>query len=309
MRVNARPSALLIRLSQELQRLRTEARITQEDVRAATGISAPTLSRIENAKTPIPPETVERLLDLYKAPDALRAQLVGLASDAALHGLRQSAGDIWPSGFVKLEGDASKVFTFELAFVPGLLQIPEYYRALIQGCAPEPPDPAEVERKVSGRIGRQALMTRENPPLLHVVISELVIRQMVGGPVVMRNQLKSLAEVSGRPNVTLQVIPFAAGANCGLDGSFTILDFATYDLQLGYTEGPAGHIYLESPPRLQSINVRREGVLKVALSPGESTDLLTRAADSILGVICSHGSPNRRVDPGYRILSKRRQLC
>lgn len=276
-----------LRLSNELKRLRREARCSQKDVRAATGISEPNLSRIENARLTITPADVERILELYGAPVAVRAELVRIAEEASRHGLWQGAADIWPSGFVSLEIDATGIFTFELALVPGLLQIPEYYRALIRASENGSQDPTEIERKVAGRIGRQALMSRENPPLLHAVIGETVVRQMVGGPEVMRKQLLALAEVSERPNVTLQVVPLTVGAFPGLDGPFTILDFATYDMQIGYTEGPGGHIYLESALDLSRINVRREGVLKAALSPSESADLLMQAAGSALGVICS----------------------
>jgi hypothetical protein len=122
------------------------------------------------------------------------------------------------------------------------------------------------------------LLTRDPAPQLHVILGEAVLRQQVGGPEVMRNQLLHLCEASERPNVTLQVVPFSAGAYPGMEGCFTILGFDRFGMQVGYTEGSAGHIYLESAADLSGINVRGDGVRKAAMSPSASRGLLRKAA-------------------------------
>ncbi len=282
-----KPSVRLLYLARELKRLREHSHVKVKDACAALGISQPTFSRIESATQLPTPARVDRLLELYGAPVAKRAELIQVAREAPKHGLWQTGADIWPSGYVDLECDADEIFACELAYIPGLVQTVDYYRALIRASANGPQDPDEVDRRVAGRMGRQSLMTRDNPPNFHAVISEAAVRHMVGGPVVMKKQILGLCDAVDRPNVTLQVVPFAAGAFPGMEGSFTILTFARFDMRLGYTEGPGGHIYLESAADLSRINLKREGVIKNALSPSESVDLLRKAADSILGVICS----------------------
>lgn len=273
-----RPSVRQWYLARRLKELRIEAGVSVKDVCAHLGISQPTVVRIEDASVSITPTRVEQLLELYGVPLAIRSDLIRTAKEASKHGLWQAGADIWPSGYVNLERDADSIFAFELAYVPGLLQTDEYYRALLRAGMDEPQDPDEIERKVSGRIGRQSLLTRDDAPQLHVVLGEAVLRQVVGGPQLMRRQLLHLCEASNRPNVTVQVVPFVAGAYPGLEGCFTILTFDEYGMQVGYTEGPAGHIYSETPPALAGINVRREGVLKAALSPSASVAFLRKAA-------------------------------
>lgn len=282
-----KPSVRLLYLANELRKLREHADVKPKDVCAALGISQPTFSRIESATTAIPPARVETLLGLYGAPVAKRAELMLVAREASKHGLWQGGADIWRSGYVDLERDADEIFASELAYVPGLVQTVDYYRALIRASANGPQDPDEIDRRVAGRMGRQSLMTRDNPPDFHAVMGEAAVRHMVGGPAVMKKQILALCDAADRPNVTLQVVPFAAGAFPGMEGSFTVLTFGRFDMRLGYTEGPGGHIYLESAADLSRINLKREGVLKAALSPNESVDLLRKAADSLLGVICS----------------------
>lgn len=276
-----RPSARLIHLACELKELRIHAGLTPKQVCDGTGISAPTFSRIERALTTIPSATVKLLLDLYGVASPQRDALIQLAKDSTRRGWWQQYGDVFHGGFVGLEDEASDVFVFEGLLVPGLLQTPDYHRALIRAMDREHSQPEIVERWVQGRTARQALVTRPNAPNLHFVLGEAVIRQAVGGPKVMRAQLSALWDASNRANVTLQIVPFSAGAHGGLDGGFTILSFQDYDMEIGYTEGPAGYLYLESSEAVQGINVRRRSLLKEALSSKESADLLRGVVDSV----------------------------
>jgi len=276
-----RPSARLIHLARELKSLRLHARLTPKQVCDGIGLSAPTFSRIERALTTITPATVKKLLDLYGVASPQRDALIQLAKDSTRRGWWQQYGDVFRGGFVGLEDEASDAFVFEGLLVPGLLQTPDYHRALIRAMDQEHAQPETVERWVQGRTARQALVTRPNAPNLLFVLGEAVIRQMVGGPAVMRAQLSALWDASNRANVTLQVIPFTATAHGGLDGGFTILSFKDYDMEIGYTEGPAGYLYLESSVDVQGINVRRESLLEKALPSKESADLLREVADSV----------------------------
>lgn len=269
----------LIQLARELTRLRDQAGITREQVCDALGISSPTLSRIENAGTAISPDTVAALVELYGRPDR-KAALVELARDTQKRGWWQAFRDVFPTAYVGLENDASAIWTFEPLVVPGLLQTPGYARAIIES-SPSPIPEETEERRVQARIARQALLTRGNPPELHAILGEAVLHQVVGGSGIMRLQVLHLWEMAQRKQVTVQIVPFAAGAHRGLDGSFSILAFAEIGMEIGFTEGPGGSIYLESQASLAEINLRRESIQQVALSPKESEEMLRTFADRI----------------------------
>lgn len=273
-----RPSVRLIQLSRELRRLREETGTSREHVCEATGMSSPTLSRIENAGTTISPQTVSDLLDIYGVASELRDSLMQLARDAQKRGWWQAYRDVFKGAYVGLEHEASGIFVFEPTLVPGLLQIGEYVRAIVTGTPSPTPDETE-DRRVQARIARQALLTRATPPGMHFVIGEAVLCQMVGGSGVMRRQISHLWEMAQRGTVTLQIVPFTAGAHPGLDGSFTILTFDEVGMEIGYAEGPGGGIYLESQADLAEINLRRESILTVALSTKETEEMLRDFAD------------------------------
>jgi transcriptional regulator with XRE-family HTH domain len=274
-----RPSVRLIQLARELKRLREEVGTSREDVIAATGISSPTLSRAENAATAISPDTVSALLDLYGVTDELRDSLMQLARDAQKRGWWQAYRGVFKGAYVGLEDEASAIWTFEPLVVPGLLQTGDYMRALV---SVSPSAVGETdELRVQARSGRQNLLTRPTPPETHFVIGEAVLHQAVGNAKVMQRQISHLWQMSERDRVTIQVVPFAAGAHHGLDGSFTILGFAQAGMEIGHVEGPGGSLLLESQTDLKEINLRRQSIHKVACSPEESAEMLRDFADRI----------------------------
>lgn len=276
-----RPSVRLLKLAKKLKQLREQAGYSQKEVSESTGISEPVISRIENAQVTVSAHNVQTLLELYGAPGQDRDALITLARESAHRGWWQQYGDLYGAGYLGLEDETDEIFAFENGLVPGLLQTPDYHRALLLATSTGPIEPHTLERHVRARAARQALITRPKAPALHFVLGEAVIRQMVGGRDVMHSQVLALWESSNRPNITLQIVPFSAGAHAGLEGPFTILSFKDYDMRIACTEGPGGHIYLEGNLALESINVKRESVLKEALSPHDSADLLREVADSV----------------------------
>lgn len=268
----------LIQLGNELERLRSEAAISREEVADATGISSPTLSRIENAKTTISAETVANLVDLYGRPD-LKADLIDLAKTAQKRGWWHSYRDVFKGAYVGFEYEASRIWTFEPLVTPGLMQTPDCMRALIRASPSPIPDETE-DRRVEARSTRQSnLFSRRQPPQMTFVLGEAVLHQMVGGSDVLSRQISHMWDLSQRDNITVLVVPFSAGAHHGLDGGFTVLSFDEIGMEIGYVEGPGGDIYLESQSELVGINLRRESILKVALSPIDSAEMLRDFAD------------------------------
>jgi hypothetical protein len=163
---------------------------------------------------------------------------------------------------------------FELAQVPGLLQTSSYARALRTAIAPT--TPIEVlENQIAARMIRQHVLTGADPLIYEAILSEAVLHCPVGGGRVMRGQLENLLELSGRPNIAIQVLPFAAGAHAGMEGAFTIVTLPDLAHDVGYVEGPAGSIYLEEQDDVRSCTMDFAVLSSLALSPAESAELIS----------------------------------
>ena len=121
-----------------------------------------------------------------------------------------------------LESAAAVIRTYEGQLVPGLLQIEEYTRAVIHGAQLDE-SAEEVERRVALRMARQGLLERAHAPRLWAVVDEAALRRPVGGPKVMHAQIEWLIEASRLPRVTVQILPFNAGAHPAMVGGFSIL--------------------------------------------------------------------------------------
>ena len=159
--------------------------------------------------------------------------------------------------------------------IPGLLQTEEYARAVLAAAHPASPED-EVERLVSARMDRQAILDQAEPPLLWVILDEGVLTRPVGGPVVMRDQIERLVKAARRPRIVLQVVPAGAGAHAGLDGHFVLASF----------DGPPDVVYLNNTLAGQIVERPRDvarvallyDILKAeALSPRASADLARKA--------------------------------
>ena len=170
-----------------------------------------------------------------------------MAREANTPGWWQHYGDVLPQWFrtyVDLESAATLIRTYEGQFVPGLLQTDDYMRAVIHDASLESSE--EVGRRVRLRMARQTLLTREHPPRLWAVVDEAALRRPVGGREVMRGQLERLLDATKLPNVTLQILPFAAGAHSAMVGAFSILRFADRELpDVVYLEHLTNAIYLD----------------------------------------------------------------
>ena len=280
-----KPSPTLLRrqLGAELRRLRERTHRTVADVAGGLGWSQSKLSRIETAHIGIRGDDLARLLDEYGVGDKERSRLLALRGQARQRAWWEAYGDALPDAYETLigfEAEASVISTYEAQVVPGLLQTDEYAKAvtLADGVYE---DPDVLGQRVAVRMARQAVLTRDPPPQLRVVLDEAVLRRPVGGPDVHRRQLMRLVEAAGRPNVGLQVLPFAAGAHRALAGSFIVLEFADgSDHPLVYCEGMTGGVFRSRPEELRSYLTSFEALRDAALSPAQSADLIAALADS-----------------------------
>nr|BFF04402.1 helix-turn-helix transcriptional regulator [Streptoalloteichus tenebrarius] len=227
--------------------------MTIDQAVVVSGLSNPTISRIENGKQTIKPKNVRLLCQAYGVGVPLVDTLVRLAEESEDRGWWVAYSDTVPNWFeqyVGLETDAAEILSFETEYVPGLLQTAEYTRAITKASWPNQSE-ADLARVVELRQSRQRRLDGPNPPELHMVLGEAVARWLIGSPTVMREQLRHLIDMNERSNLTIQILPFTAGAHPGLSGPFAMLRFPNDDeVSTVYVEFDNGSLY---PPRRQDI--------------------------------------------------------
>jgi hypothetical protein len=183
---------------------------------------------------------------------------------------------------VGLETAARSIRAYEQQVVPGLLQSEEYAIALIRGARQDDTDQG-IEQRVRVRMQRQALLIQDDPIDLWVVLDEAVVSRPVGGDEVMREQLLRLAEVTELPNVTLQILPFEAGAHAGMDGTFAILDFPEVeDPNVVFAENATGGLFLEKNEELIKYVFIFDHIQATALPPEGSKAMIAKLAEEPL---------------------------
>jgi transcriptional regulator with XRE-family HTH domain len=276
--VAADATVLRLLLGHQLRRFREAAGITPEQAGYEIRASRSKISRMENGRVSFKDRDVADLLTLYGITDASeRENVLSLARQANSPGWWAPFGDVlpdWFEAYLGLESAASVVRGFEIQFVHGLFQTPEYARAVtLLGHRGEPT--ADIDRRVSIRLRRQELLTRPDPPRVWMVMDEAVLRRPVGGAAVMRGQLEHLAEVSRLPRVTIQIVPFARGGHAAAGGSFTVLRFAEPDLpDLVYIEHLTGAVYLERRTDVDHYLEVADKLSAEALTPAASARFL-----------------------------------
>jgi transcriptional regulator with XRE-family HTH domain len=275
------PTFPRFQLGKQLRQLRERVGLTTEDVGMQLDCSASTVSRIEGGKVGVRRNVLLQMLDIYEVTDVEhRETLIALASRGKQRGWFARYADLPTaySRFIGLESAAVEMYNYESLVVPGLLQTEEYYRALMKEAAPDDRG-STIETRVRVRAERQALLTKPDPLKLIAILDESVIRRLIGGPDVMRSQLKYLVEISQARNITIQILPFSGGAYAGMAGSFAILHFADAP-SVVFAEALAGDIYQEAD------DVRRFDAVffnlrAAALSPLESIRMIDQAGSLV----------------------------
>jgi transcriptional regulator with XRE-family HTH domain len=274
--VNPRPSPTIRRrrLGAELRRHREAAGVKIDFVAERLGCSPSKVSRIETGHTGAAPRDVHDMLDIYGVPDSVKAELVQIAREAKQKGWWHPYSTILTSAYVGLEAAARSIRTYEQQVVPGLLQSEAYAIAMIR--AARLGDTAEeIEQRVHVRMARQSLLTQDDPIDLRVVLDEAVLSRPVGGDAVMRDQLMRLIEAARKPNVTIQILPFAAGQHAGMDGTFAILEFEEdEDADVVFAENATGGLFLEKAEELRKYDSVFETIRATALDPEESIEMI-----------------------------------
>lgn len=280
------PSTVLGRqLGDELRRLREGAELTTVQAAEALDCTKGKISRIENGRVAVRLPDLTAMLQAYRVSDTeLRERLTVLARKAN----RRRRQGWWNQyspvladtyrDYIALETMAESIRTFQAQLVPGLLQIPEYIRAVTVASRQwETGD--EIEQFVEVRLARQQRLAGDSPLRLWAVLSEAVLLQQVGGPEVMKAQMQQLMDVSERPNVTVQVLPFSRGAHASMFGPYVVLGFPEEGaLDVVLADNPTGSTWLERETEVARYRDLFDAARTSALSPVESRAVIHRRA-------------------------------
>ncbi len=279
------PTVLRMLLGAQLRRLREAKGVTREGAGWEIRSSESKISRMELGRVGFKERDVADLLTFYGVTAVQeREALLKLARDANSPGWWHRYGDVlpgWFQSYLGLEAAAALIRSYEVQFVPGLLQTPEYARSVVllghRGAAAD-----EVDRRVELRMQRQQVLDRADPPQLWAVIDEAALRRPIGGPQVMHGQLTALIEATRSSHVRLQIIPFDAGGHAAAGGAFTILRFGDDDLpDIVYIEQLTSALYLDKREDLDYYAAAMERLCVEATPPERTPEVLTRLRDEL----------------------------
>jgi transcriptional regulator with XRE-family HTH domain len=286
MKKDSAPSPLRKKLGIELRRLRQGAKISADDAATRLELSASTISRGETGIVTIHPRDVDAMLRLYGVTDdRKREALLALARKSRERGWWHQyrnvlSGDL--VNYISVEYGASTMSSFQTILLPGVLQTPEYTRA-VAAIHPRRTKAEVVEQLVEIRKRRQEmLLDREEPVPLSVVLDESILYRPIGGPQVMKGQLKRLLEDADRRNVDLRILPYSVGQHSGLGGPFTLFGFAEpMDLAIVHVENHVNFLLVEDEQDIRHYELVFQRVQESALTTADSSALVNDIAEGL----------------------------
>jgi transcriptional regulator with XRE-family HTH domain len=269
-------------LGQRLRGLRLAREMTVAEAASQVGFSQSKVTKIELAQLVATRNDVLQLLDVYEETDpGQRDMLLSMVRAGASKEWWESRRALPPKfgSYLGLESVAATLQAYDTTLVHGLLQTPDYARALLRAERPELLA-HEIDALIDLRMRRQEILTRTDPPAPTVwwIMDEAVLRRQVGGRETMHAQLLRLIERSALPNVTILVMPDDLGAHAGLPGPFTILQFETGARPVVYVDCQAGNLYLEKDDDLRRCQQTMNHILAAAPGPERSLALIRQVA-------------------------------
>jgi transcriptional regulator with XRE-family HTH domain len=252
----------------ELQAARSRAGLSREELAGLLNYSASLIGMIESLRRVPRLDFAERCDDVFGT--------VGTFVRLQQHA-RMTPLPSWFRPYAEIEAVASQVRSWEPSVIHGLLQTEDYARGVLV-TLPNTTEGA-VEERVTARMERQAILDRPNPPLLWAVLDEAVLHRQVGSERVMHQQLQHLAEMSLRPNVTIEVVPFTAEAHYGLLGAFAVADVGE-TARVAYLETVTQGYIVEGPAVVAEVMLTFDSLRSETLSRSASRDLITKRAEA-----------------------------
>lgn len=260
-------ASCLVLFAEELKLARARSGLSQSQLAERIGYSASLVAKIETCRG-APSKDFATRSDETLGTGGLLARVqrhIGTAPFPA-----------WFRPFVDYETAAKSLRLFEHASVPGLLQTEDYARAVLSA-RPNTTD-EETDQLVKARMARQEILARSEPPLLWVVLDEGVLNRQVGDTSVMNEQLHHLAQMSQRPNITVEIVPFAAGGHIALLGAFVIAEFEDA-ATIVYLETAAGGQIAEQPSMVSEVKLIFDALRSECLPRRASRELIMKAVE------------------------------
>ncbi|MFJ8598096.1 helix-turn-helix domain-containing protein [Streptomyces shenzhenensis] len=252
----------------ELRRHREVAGLTQRQLGDILNYTGSLVGQIETARK-LPTQEFSERADIALGTGGLLSRLVGLVMRTQL--------PAWFQQVAELEARATEICTFQMGMVHGLLQTPEYVRAVLGAL-----DHSDLDDRSAVRLARQRIFERAQSPVFWMVLSEAALHQEIGDPEAMRGQLAHLLSFENNPRINIQVLPFSAGAHAGLTGSFTVFRFAS-DPTIVYTEGYGSGHPTANPDTVMNCSLRYDHLRAAALSLKDSAELIRRVMEDCYG--------------------------
>ncbi|MEO3809619.1 helix-turn-helix transcriptional regulator [Sphaerisporangium sp. B11E5] len=266
----ANPTLRRRQLAGRLRELRKHAGLSIEDAAQRLECSTAKISRIETAQRGVIPRDVRDLCEIYGIGPAETDALMTMAREAREPGWWQAYDHRDFRLYLGLEAEASAITIYDTCAVPGILQTARYADAIIRGVLPGIREEVLKER-VDARMKRQSLLHGESPPHHLVLLDESILHRHVGGREIMREQMERLIDTASLPRVTIQVVPFTAGAHIGFNSAFTLLEMADSRVSdVVYTESIVRMEYFEKPTELALYREAIEHLRAVSLDPQAS---------------------------------------
>lgn len=251
----------------ELAAARAKAGLSQDQLAGRINYSSSMVAMIEGLRRVPSVDLAQRCDSVFGSPGTF-ARLQEHARTTPLPG--------WFRPYAEIEATATQLRSWQPSFVDGLLQTEDYARAILSRRPNTSED--EVDALLTARMERQALLSRDNPPLLWIVLDEAVLHRQVSSEKVMRDQLDHILEMSGRPNITVEVVPFSAGGHYALLGAFTLVE--QDDRRIGYLETAIEGYLVESPPTVAALALAFDTVRSETLSHSASRDFIRKRAEA-----------------------------
>jgi transcriptional regulator with XRE-family HTH domain len=286
MNKDSTPSPLRKKLGIELRRLRQGAKISADDAATRLELSASTISRGETGIVTIHPRDVDAMLRLYGVTDVRKREaLLALARKSRERGWWHRYRNVLSAdlvNYISVEYGASTINSFQTMLLPGVLQTPDYTRA-VAAIHPRPTKPEVVEQFVEIRKTRQEmLLEREDPVPLSVVLDESILHRPIGSRDIMKGQLKRLMEDAERPNVDLRILRYDVGTHAGLGGPFTLFGFAEpMDLAIVHVENHVNFLLVEDEQDIRHYELVFQRVQESALPAADSLALVNDTAERL----------------------------
>ncbi|MER6709866.1 helix-turn-helix transcriptional regulator [Streptomyces sp. NPDC000877] len=259
-------AAVLRTVGRVVKTCRERKGLRQAELGAAIGYSEEQVSSVERGRRAPSPTFLEAADGVLDAGGLI----TGLKKDVEEARYPKKVRDL-----AKLEGEAVELCAYANSVVHGLLQTPDYARALY-GMRRPPFSEEEVERLVAARLARQEIFDRQPAPVFSFVQEEVTLRRPLGGRMVMRKQLERLLEVGQRRNVEIQVMPTDREDHAGLAGSLQLLRLKEGDT-VGHNEVQLTSRLISHPKEVQIHEIRYGIIRAQALTPRESLAFIEKA--------------------------------